>query len=231
MPRDARIRIWGLIPAAGMSRRMGTTKQTLPFRGSTVTGWVAQTMLDATLDGVIVVTRTELRLALNLPDDPRLTLVFNDDRESEMIDSIRLGVKRIDNAARPRGAKRSQDGVLVVPGDMPTVSAEACRRCMGVYRCNPDRIVIATFDGQRGHPMVFPLAMHRSLDRLRGGLKELVRQCSDCVTEVAMNDATVLQDMDTAEDYRNIGTSPVEATPRDESWNVTGKAIRDATRG
>lgn len=209
MRGDDSIRVWGIIPAAGMSRRMGTTKQSLPFRGSTVTGHVARTMLDAGLDGIIVVTRTALGSALNLPDDPRLALVFNDEPNSEMIDSIRLGVSHIERAAPPAHGLRSKDGVLVVPGDMPTVSPQACRRCMDAYRRDTDRIVIAAFNGKRGHPMVFPMALRPSLDRLSGGLNELVRQDPDRVTEVAMGDPAILLDMDTKEDYRTLGFDAV----------------------
>ena len=44
---DSQLRVWGIIPAAGMSRRMGRTKQSLPFGGSTIAGTVTRILLDA----------------------------------------------------------------------------------------------------------------------------------------------------------------------------------------
>lgn len=201
-PDGERIRIWGIVPAAGMSRRMGTTKQTLAFGDTTIVAAVVRTMLSADVDGVVVVTRTDLKNALMLPDDPRITVAFNDDANSHMIDSVRLGLARIaktmDSTAEPR------DGVLIIPGDMPAVGAEACRCCIDVYKRSPERIVIATHHGRRGHPMVFPFALRVELDGLIGGLNDLPRRQSGRVEEVAVDDPGILRDVDTKEDYAGL---------------------------
>lgn len=203
MTPDAKeIRIWGIVPAAGMSRRMGTTKQTLAFGDTTIVSAVVRTMLSADVDGVVVVTRTDLKNALMLPDDPRITVAFNDDAESHMIDSVRLGLAQVAEASD--GTDGPQDGILIVPGDMPTVGAEACRRCIEAYKRSPERIVIATHHGRRGHPMIFPVALRAVLDGLHGGLHELPRSYSDRVEEVDVDDPGILRDVDTREDYAGL---------------------------
>ena len=85
-PMEERMHVWGIVPAAGMSRRMGRTKQSLPHRDSTIVGVIVRTLLDAGLRGLVVVTRTDLVTALDLPNDPRLDVAINDDAESEMVD-------------------------------------------------------------------------------------------------------------------------------------------------
>lgn len=196
------IRIWGLVPAAGMSRRMGTAKQTLAFGDTTIVAAVVRTMLSADVDGIVVVTRTDLKDALMLPDNPRITIAFNDDAKSQMIDSVRLGLAQIDQTEE--SAPEPRDGILVIPGDMPTVGANACRRCIEAYKRSPERIVVATHHWRRGHPMVFPLALRSVLDELHGGLNELPRRHSDRVEEVAVDDPGILRDVDTREDYAGL---------------------------
>jgi len=149
------VSVFGLVPAAGLSRRMGTAKQTLPYKNSTVTGSVAQTMLDAKLEAVVVVTRSELIKTIGLPDDHRVMVAINDDPDSQMMDSILLGLRTIDEVCIASSNLTPTIGVLVIPGDMPTVSANVCRKCVTVFKTDPTRIVIAISQGKRGHPMIF----------------------------------------------------------------------------
>ncbi len=244
MKRAARIA--AIIPAAGASRRMGRSKQTLPVGESTLTATVVRTLLDANVQRVVVITRTSLTTALHLPKDPRVTVEINDDPTSEMIDSIRIGLRALerfrllcneprtsvranppalDDVRQPKdrctssgppiadknldigkdacAAKRldENDGVLVVPGDMPTLSVDTCRRCMEAFIADPRRIVIATHAGKRGHPIIFPLSMGDTVDRLATGLNALPQEHPERVHLVAVDDPGAVADVDTQADY------------------------------
>lgn len=192
-------RVWGIIPAAGMSRRMGQAKQTLPFGSSTIAGTVTRTLLDAEASGVVVVARTHLVEQLQLPADPRVLVAVNDDADSEMIDSIRIGL-----AALNRLHPGARDGVLVVPADMPALRSQSCRACVAAYVANPDRIVIATHAGRRGHPIIFPLTVRGAVDGLDGGLRMLPRMHPERVFLVEVDDPGVENDVDTVEDYERL---------------------------
>jgi len=196
------VRLWGVVPAAGLSRRMGTAKQLLSFKDTTMVGAVVRTVLAAGVDAVVVVTRSELQDHLGLSNDPRIAIAINDDAQSQMIDSIRIALARITSPGA--GEHGARDGVLVVPADMPAISAAALRSCADAYRHTPDRIVIATYRGRRGHPIIFPVAMQSELDELDGGLNELPRRHSDRSCEHAVDDATILRDVDTMDDYDGI---------------------------
>lgn len=197
-------RILGIVPAAGLSRRMGRVKQSLPFADSTITGTVVRTMLEADVDAVVVVTRSELVGNLDLPTDQRLTIVFNDQPNTGMIDSIRLAVTHLAHDPQRVRSAKSDDGVLVVPGDMPTVPLIAYRQTIEAFRRDPTRIVIASHGAKRGHPIVFPLALATALDEITGGLNELPRQFPDLVTTVDSRDPGVLRDIDDPESYDKL---------------------------
>ncbi len=192
-------RVWGIIPAAGLGRRMGRPKQTLTYRGSTMAGTVTTALLTAGASGVVVVTRTELVERLQLPDDSRIDIAINDDPDSEMIDSIRIGIAALD-----RFQPGERDGVLVVPADMPTLAAQSGCVCMETFRSTSDRIIVATHHGKRGHPIIFPYAMRRIVSNLTGGLRMLPRIHEDRVTLVEVDDPGVRLDVDTNEDYKKL---------------------------
>jgi molybdenum cofactor cytidylyltransferase len=89
---------------------------------------------------------------------------------------------------------------------MPTISAATVRCCADTYRRAPGRIVIATYQGRRGHPIIFPMAVQCELGELGGGLNELPRRYGDRVTELAVDDANILRDIDTADDFNRFMT-------------------------
>jgi molybdenum cofactor cytidylyltransferase len=196
---DQDIGVWGIIPAAGMGRRMGGPKQSLAYRGSTMAGTVTGTLLAANVSGVVVVTRTELIDALQLPAKPQVHVAINDDADSEMIDSIRIGL----SALAPLQPGKD-DGVLVVPADMPALSVDSCRACMAAYCTDTRRIVVAAHGGRRGHPIIFPYAMKDTVDNLGGGLNMLLDECSGHLFLVDTIDPGVTTDVDTAGDYERL---------------------------
>ncbi len=214
------VRIWAIVPAAGLGRRMGGPKQTLSYRGSTLAGTVTRTLLAGGVDSLVVVTRAPLVSKLELPDDARVRIAFNDNDAAEMIDSVRIGLTTlvdeqdrncegttansgIDSASAPTG-------VLVVPADMPTVSVDTCRKCISAYEADPQRIVIATHAGRRGHPILFPLSLRAALDRLSGGLNELPRQSPERVHLVEVDDPGATRDVDALTDYESLRREDAE---------------------
>lgn len=208
-------RVWGVIPAAGMSRRMGFPKQAADVGGSTMAALVVRTLLDAGVAGVVVVTRSELVDALALPETDRVSVAINDDAESEMIDSIRIGCtwlvesstnfsKPFDVGAEAVEVPSKHDGVMVVPADMPRLSAANCRACVERFATNPNLIVIATYEGKRGHPIVFPMSLCDDATAMDGGLRMLPAAYPDRVVLLETGDAGSTLDVDTRSDFDRL---------------------------
>lgn len=200
------IRVAAIIPAAGMSRRMGRAKQTLRIGAHTLVGRVARVVLDAGADPVVVVTRTELRNACELPEDPRIILAINDDADSEMLDSMRIGIEALSPCAL-----RSTDGVMVVPADMPLLSVSAVAACIAAFRAAPRSIIKATYNGAGGHPLIFPYELAPHVLRLKSGLKSLTAEFPEKVRLIPC-DESVAADVDTPQDYENALRQASERT-------------------
>ena len=209
---------------------MGRAKQALPYRGSTLVGTVTRTLLEAGVDSLVVVTRTALVSELELPDDARVRIAFNDNDAAEMVDSIRIGLTALvdeqdcgrevamanneTNSARSTADPPSPiadpdsvfapTGVLVIPADMPTLSVDTCRKCISAYEADSRRIVIATHTARRGHPIIFSLSLRAALDHLSGGLNELPRQNPERVHLVEVDDPGATRDVDAVADYESL---------------------------
>lgn len=191
-----------IIPAAGRSRRMGRPKQLLPVHGEGMLSAVASTVAASSVDGVLVVTHSLIARQLQI-DWGRIRLTLNDDPSSEMIDSIRIGMDAWERRA-------PTDGYMIVPGDLPGLSAADVDRCLEAFRGDPGTIVIATYGGRRGHPMIFPAALSAAV---RGavcdnGLRALAGVYPDLVRLTACPSAAVTRDIDTPEDYEAFGRDP-----------------------
>lgn len=230
------VQVWAIVPAAGVGRRMGTPKQCLPWGGTTVAGAVVAQLLRTDCNGIVVVTRSELIDALRLPRDTRILTACNDDLESEMIDSVRIGLAVLAGDTPPAAtpfvtsppmedevreapattgpealdvaALDPCDGVLVIPADHPEVPAPTHQQCIDVYRAYPGSIVIACCGGQRGHPLIFPFSDRAIVAQLSFGLNELPTRLDDRLRLVETQQPATIQDLDTPEQYRDRAPGP-----------------------
>lgn len=132
----------------------------------------------------------------------RVLIALNDDAESEMIDSIRAGL----NQWERRGPLQAPDGILVTPGDKPGIAVADIDRCLAAFRADPETIVIATHNGRRGHPIIFPAAL---AGFVRGaacdqGLSALPHAHPRLIRLIACDSRAVTRDVDTPEDYEKL---------------------------
>ncbi len=142
-------RIYGLVPAAGRSRRMGRDKALCRLGG--------RTFLERILDAigeleVLVVLRPDQEEVLGLLGraGPRARVVFNRLGESHMVDSVALGVQALDRLAP------GWSGVLVWPVDVPLVGREVVSALLETAAWDPSRAVLPNWQGRTGHPVYVP---------------------------------------------------------------------------
>lgn len=102
-------------------------------------------------------------------------------------------------AAAHRPARR---GWLVALGDMPYVRRDSIARI--VADIQPQRLVVPTYQGRRGHPRGIGADYLEQLFALKGdrGAQELF--ASAAVEEIEVDDPGVLQDIDRPQDRRHL---------------------------
>lgn len=196
--------IAAIVPAAGASRRMGTPKLLLEFQGLPLIARVVATLLDGGARPVVVVVPPA-----DVPEGPSISesalragavVVVPEARPTEMRDSIELAVAELERSAEPPTA------VMLAPADSPKLDASLVARLLTAWRENQESIVIPTSEGRRGHPIVLPWRLARTIAGLPPdvGVNTLVAQHESEVVEIEVGGEAVVTDLDTPEDLRRL---------------------------
>lgn len=185
--------VTAIILAAGASRRMGTQKLLLPFAGKTVIEHVIDRVVAGGVADIVVVVGADARVA-EAASQRNVRLVHNPDPDRGMLSSVRCGLRALPGTC---------DAVLVVLGDQPSLSAGLVARVLEVSRTSPGKILVPSFEGRRGHPLLLPIGYREEvLTRYdEEGLRGLLRTHAGDVLELP-SDASALADMDDLADYR-----------------------------
>ncbi len=185
-------KIAALIMAAGQSRRMGAdNKMTVEVNGKPMLRHVAEAAISSKAQSVSVVTGFAPDEAKGVLSGLDVTYVHNPDFEEGLSTSIRSGIA---------GLHSDVDHVIILLGDMPFVSGDMIDRMIGESHRLPQNIVMATNNGKRGNPVIWPKAFFEELQRIEGdvGARHIIGANAERVSEVELGDAAEL-DLDTKE--------------------------------
>lgn len=150
----------GLILAAGRSARLGQPKQLLPFRDTTLLGWVVtQVTAAAALDEVIVVVGAFAEEVRRRVDFGRVRVVENPHFGEGCASSYRTALGALD----PRS-----DAVAVLLGDQPGIESAIIDQVVRAWRETPGPMVATAYRDRLGHPLVFARTLFDELGALKG---------------------------------------------------------------
>ncbi|MFG1777583.1 NTP transferase domain-containing protein [Micromonospora sp. NPDC049051] len=134
-----------MIIAAGGGRRIGGPEALLHQGEKPLVGRMIDTMTEAGCERIVVVLGAAADQVRQTADLSRATVVINRAWGTGVGSSIRAGLAALDD--------EGIEAVVVVPVDMPGLTAAAVRRVVALPY--PDVLVCATYDGLRGYPMLF----------------------------------------------------------------------------
>jgi len=188
--------ISAILLAAGESRRMGSPKALLHYQGQTFIERICTAFLTAGVDELIVVlgARAE-EIGRALPAHPALRSVVNSRYFQGQLSSLMVGI----GALAPES-----EAAIVNLVDHPLVSSETIKAVIDSFRAAPLPIVIASYQGKRGHPVLFSSQVYGEIlaAPLDQGAKVVVRKDPARVREIPLDDPGILADIDTPKDYR-----------------------------
>lgn len=189
-------RIAGLILAAGLSSRMGAqNKLTTHYLGKPLLLHCIGAAAQSGLSRLLVVTGHEADAVRDLLP-PGVEHVHNPDYASGMASSLVRGIKTL------RGDV-SLDGVMILLGDMPLVSADHIRALLERFApTGPSSIVMAANRAKPGNPVLFSKVYYPVLQTLSGdrGAKPVIEAHRDCVVMVDIGQAAE-RDFDTPDAF------------------------------
>ncbi|MFG3282205.1 NTP transferase domain-containing protein [Streptomyces sp. NPDC048111] len=153
-PTTNQAAVAGLLLAAGGGRRLGgRPKALLPHRGRPLVENAVRVLREGGCRTVYVVLGAAADEVRARADLAGCVLVDNPDWAEGMGSSLRAGLDALakDGGADDAGAPR---GTLVSLVDQPGIGAEAVARVLAAHRSG-DSLVAASYDGKRGHPVLF----------------------------------------------------------------------------
>lgn len=187
--------IKGIVTAAGMSSRMGDFKPLLKLNGFPMIQMTVQSMKNAGVEGITVVTGMRAREVESALESMEVCKVRNTDYAStDMLTSIRLGLKKITDA----------DAIFLLPGDMPLVSPQTFCKLRHIAEKTVSAVVYPVFNGRRAHPPLIKgecfeaILSYEGENGLRGALREFPS------IDVSVDDPCVVMDADYRDDYMTL---------------------------
>ncbi|MGE5223925.1 MAG: nucleotidyltransferase family protein [Omnitrophica WOR_2 bacterium] len=190
--------IAAIVLAAGQSRRMGRPKMTLPWGTTTVIGQVVSVLAEAGLQEILVVTggaRQDIEEAIRrLP----ARAIYNPDySQGEMLSTFQTGLSALGEDCK---------AALVVLGDQPQIQVEVVRMVIRAYQETRAALVVPSYQMRRGHPWLLDRSLWPQALGLKNPetLKDLLKRNSDQIHYLLVETDTILQDIDTPEDYRRF---------------------------
>jgi len=188
--------ITAIILAAGQSKRMGQPKMLLPWGDETVISHVIATFRKAGAEDILVVTGGARERVEDAIFDLNVTTVFNEKfSEGEMLSSIQRGIKVL---------KPQTQAILIGLGDQPQVQAGSVQKVCDAYRETKSKIIVPSFQMQRGHPWLVTRPLWDELLQLKSpnSPRDFLNTHHKDIQYVNVNDSGVLADLDTPEDYQ-----------------------------
>jgi len=197
-----------ILLAAGESRRMGGINKLMrAVDGEPLLRRTVRTLLASRLVELVVVLGHQAEEARVLLQGLDVRTVYNADYREGQMSSVHCGLAAL---ARPC------DGVMVCLCDQPLLTAQDIDFLIDAYVQRGGSIIVPTYQGQRGNPIVLAYA-HRA-EILGGGrnlgCKRLIERNPELVTTVEMDNDHVVFDLDTPEDYAQLQQRLMDTQPR-----------------
>ena len=186
----AAVPVSAILLAAGSSSRMGKLKQLMPLGENTI--------LERTLDNLLGSKATEVIMVLGYKAEEirkrisgrPVKVVVNPFYRKGMGTSIAAGLKFVDSQAR---------AVMLVLGDQPYIDSPTINRLIDASSGSQKGIVIPTYKGKRGHPLIFARKYDEPLSNLSGdiGGREIISEHPEDALEVPVDCEGIVLDIDT----------------------------------
>ena len=192
--------ISGLILGAGASQRLGPPKQLLPFRGTTMLGWVVdQVQRASSLDELVVVLGRAAGEIRERVDFGGARVVENTVFAEGCSSSYRTGITALSSQS---------EAIMIILGDQPGITPEIINSLAEEWRRETAPIALCSYRGRKGHPMIFAQSMFDQLKDLHGDKAawKLVDANSPLVQEIYL-DLPFPDNINTAEDFERLAKS------------------------
>ncbi len=193
-------RVGAIVLAGGKSTRMGEPKQLLRLGEKTVLAQTLDNVRGAEVDEIVLVLGSSAEtIRRQMPDSALdgLKVIVNEAYVQGMASSLREGLA----ALNP-----SVDAALIVLADQPFIRHETFGQIADRYRSSDAQIVIPTYRGFRGNPVLVDRSVFHEIMSLRGdiGCRAIFGSHLEGIVKVEVEDVGILLDIDDRADFERL---------------------------
>ena len=185
---------FAIVLAAGASRRMGTCKTSLPWRGSTLLRYQAEQFLCANVQPIIVLGPHNLDRQEDCP--PESKILVNPDPTRGKTSSIQTGLKAL---------PQTWSNLFISAVDQPRES-DIYQTLLKKHREQQAILSAPTHQGKLGHPLLFSRSLCSELNAISEetlGIRRIVQKFSGAIAKVEFSTPDVLADLNTPASYHS----------------------------
>jgi len=177
---------------------MGTPKATLAYRGCTFIEVIVETLGEGGLECVCVVFGHQAAEIQQQVEIHSAQVVINPDYRSGQTSSLQAGLRAL--------IADDIEAVLLCLVDHPAVSAETVKTIATAFRESGAPVVIPTYHGRRGHPVLIGRQLFEELLALTAGAGAdlVVRKYRPVTKFVEVEDEGITIDVDDPQSYRRL---------------------------
>ncbi|NOY37494.1 MAG: NTP transferase domain-containing protein [Chlorobi bacterium] len=192
--RRKRLHITSVVLAAGESKRMGKPKLMLPFDEKSIIETVVSEAVKSAINSTIVVLGSDAESIGNLLRQFPVETVYNRHYKTGMFSSVQCGLRLV---------RETTDAVMILLGDQPMIGTPVMNRMTETFKQSGKGIVVATYRGKRGHPVLIRKKYFTEIlgSAENGKLKDLLKRHPEDIEEMEYDSSVILRDIDTENDY------------------------------
>jgi molybdenum cofactor cytidylyltransferase len=180
--------ISAIILAAGKSTRMGQQKMLMPWGDTTVIGQVIKTLQTAEIKDIVLIMNSEIASRI---EQSGLQIMLNNN--GEMLSSIQVGLQ---------AQKPTAEATLICLGDQPQIEERSVRSVCEAFLKSESNLVVPSYQMRRGHPWLVARPLWQEILAMRDqSMREFLNLHTQEIEYVNLNTPTILQDLDTFDDY------------------------------
>ena len=188
-----------LVLAAGSSSRMGSPKQLLKWKHTTLIGHAIETVkqLD-TLKAVVVLGANHDKIK-PVVEQHKIEILVNEHWKSGLGNSIALGINSIS------ASNINLDGVLIILADQPLIDSSYLNMLLKSFEIGKQQIIASVYNEHKlGVPVLFDKFYFEELSQLNDdkGAKGILQKYTNRVISVDAKE--LVSDIDTLEDYERL---------------------------
>ncbi|UCD71635.1 MAG: nucleotidyltransferase family protein [Syntrophobacterales bacterium] len=191
--------ISAILLAAGASNRMGRPKLLLKWGRCTIIEKSVDTLLASKIDELIVVLGYQAQAILRSLGSRMLKAVINHQYRMGMSTSIRRGLGEVNSKS---------EAILIALADKPFIETDLIDHLIEIYRQNPHGIVLPSYRGTRGHPVILNSSRYQEeMGKLMGdvGCRSILKRHPEDILEVEVDSEGVITDINSWGEYITSG--------------------------